>query len=641
MRLGSAWWAAGGTLASRAHPVIASAASARRAASRSVTPACQASRRDAARGLVEGTRVEVAASTGPRPARLCPCQQLRAAAGIERRPGGQGLDALQAHRRGGVGSRPKPRRAPDELRARRPARARGPGCAGGARRRASGRRIRPPRHAGGRGGGGRPPVGRWARGLPSGADQAGRDALHRLQGAEAEGAGEAASPPSTSKPGAAARRRCAGSSWRPPHPRSSPPALRRGPAGGGGAGARRPPGASAACPGGLGGRRGGGQDQAVAEGQPRRSARREMSRPWGCSMPCRPWPRRSAHASVPATSRSTPWEWAPYGVVLGWHAANSPVWVPTVVTASALAAGNAVLTRPSARAAHGGAGAGGARAAWPADDRAARTRGRATGLGPSTCTRSAHASTATCKRQLAALGAALCGGRAHAPLHRRGLGQRRDDRAGGGRPRSGRPGGCGRRFRQRRQLCMAAKRIIVERAVWEVSSAPGWPPPWPPCGWATSPTRPPTSACWPSAAPAPAHGRRWPRPRPRRAGAGRWGERGAVLHPGPSSSSARGARRRPVAVGELRPAAWSGPRRGPRRDALALANDSPYGLGAAVFGPGEEVESAWPRAGDGRRGPPLPGSPRRGGRRRRQRHRRRPAWARALVFARRVHRAPA
>ena len=34
------------------------------------------------------------------------------------------------------------------------------------------------------------------------------------------------------------------------------------------------------------------------------------------------------------------------------------------------------------------------------------------------------------------------------------------------------------------QLCMAAKRIIVERAVWE-AFRPGWPPPWPPCGWAT------------------------------------------------------------------------------------------------------------------------------------------------------------
>ena len=53
--------------------------------------------------------------------------------------------------------------------------------------------------------------------------------------------------------------------------------------------------------------------------------------------------------SVPAVSGETRLEWAPYGVVLGWHAANSPVWVPTLVAASALAGGNAVLARPSSR----------------------------------------------------------------------------------------------------------------------------------------------------------------------------------------------------------------------------------------------------------------------------------------------------
>ena len=53
---------------------------------------------------------------------------------------------------------------------------------------------------------------------------------------------------------------------------------------------------------------------------------------------------------MPATSGTTRLEWAPYGVVLGWHAANSPVWVPTVVAASALVAGNALLARPASRA---------------------------------------------------------------------------------------------------------------------------------------------------------------------------------------------------------------------------------------------------------------------------------------------------
>ena len=53
---------------------------------------------------------------------------------------------------------------------------------------------------------------------------------------------------------------------------------------------------------------------------------------------------------MPAAGGTTLLEWAPYGVVLGWHAANSPVWVPTVVAASALVAGNALLARPASRA---------------------------------------------------------------------------------------------------------------------------------------------------------------------------------------------------------------------------------------------------------------------------------------------------
>ena len=110
-------------------------------------------------------------------------------------------------------------------------------------------------------------------------------------------------------------------------------------------------------------------DAAVAEvGQPRRFARRELDSALGLldALPAlaeaiRPRP-------VPAASGATLLEWAPYGVVLGWHAANSPVWVPTVVAASALVAGNAVLARPSlARAPHRGAGARGARPAWPGD----------------------------------------------------------------------------------------------------------------------------------------------------------------------------------------------------------------------------------------------------------------------------------
>ena len=54
---------------------------------------------------------------------------------------------------------------------------------------------------------------------------------------------------------------------------------------------------------------------------------------------------------LPATSGTTVLEWRPYGVVLGLHSANSPIWVPTVVSMSALVAGNAVVCRPSSRVA--------------------------------------------------------------------------------------------------------------------------------------------------------------------------------------------------------------------------------------------------------------------------------------------------
>ena len=173
--------------------------------------------------------------------------------------------------------------------------------------------------------------------------------------------------------------------------------------------------------GGPGGRRAAVVDQAVAEvGQPRRFARRELESALGLldALPAlaeaiRPRP-------VPATSGSTLLEWAPYGVVLGWHAANSPVWVPTVVTASALAAGNAVLARPSARARRTGAlvlealGA-----AWPADAivRVDLPGPEAEPLvwDPNVHAVVAHASTATCKRQLAAWGRPTRRARACAP----------------------------------------------------------------------------------------------------------------------------------------------------------------------------------------------------------------------------------
>ena len=114
-------------------------------------------------------------------------------------------------------------------------------------------------------------------------------------------------------------------------------------------------------------------------------------------------------------SGETRLEWAPYGVVLGWHAANSPVWVPTLVAASALAGGNAVLARPSSRTrVTTGLVLDAIASAWPQD---AVTVVDAPGpeaeplvWDPGVHAVVAHASTRTCKRQLAGLGAAYAAG---------------------------------------------------------------------------------------------------------------------------------------------------------------------------------------------------------------------------------------
>jgi benzaldehyde dehydrogenase (NAD) len=91
-------------------------------------------------------------------------------------------------------------------------------------------------------------------------------------------------------------------------------------------------------------------DGAVREGgMPRKFAERELRSALllldalsGFADALRPRP-------VSAVSGTTTLEWHPYGVVLGLHSANSPVWVPTVVSMSALVAGNAVVCRPSRR----------------------------------------------------------------------------------------------------------------------------------------------------------------------------------------------------------------------------------------------------------------------------------------------------
>lgn len=214
--------------------------------------------------------------------------------------------------------------------------------------------------------------------------------------------------------------------------------------------------------------------QAVTEvGQPRKFATREVesARALLGALPAfadaiRPSERTTRSGSLRI-------DWQPFGVILGWHAANSPVWVPVVVAASALVAGNAVISRPSRRTIRtttrvidvlsGG---------WP--EGSVQT----IDVHPVTAERLlahegidavvAHCSTDTCKRHLGVLGKAYgedgsrlrpyipeaSGNDALIVLDGADL-----DLAAAAAALAG--------FANGGQLCMAAKRLIVEAAVWE------------------------------------------------------------------------------------------------------------------------------------------------------------------------------
>jgi acyl-CoA reductase-like NAD-dependent aldehyde dehydrogenase len=335
-------------------------------------------------------------------------------------------------------------------------------------------------------------------------------------------------------------------------------------------------------------------DAAVAEvGQPRRFARRELASALGLLDALPTLAEAIRPRWVPAVSGSTRLEWAPYGVVLGWHAANSPVWVPTVVAASALVAGNAVLARPSSRARRTGAlvleaiGA-----AWPAG---AIVRVDLPGPAAEPLVWDAgvhavvaHASTQTCKRQLAGLGAAYAAGARMRPYIPEGSG---NDAmivlAGADLERAGQAAAIGG-FANAGQLCMAAKRIIVERAAWEafrprLAAAVGGLRVGDPDDEATDVGPLPEGRARAAA----------------RAALAEALARGGVVVVGEGE---RGAHFTPTVVelprAALDVALWRQESFAPLRgltladdpaDALALANDTPFGLGAAIFGGGEEV----------------------------------------------------
>jgi acyl-CoA reductase-like NAD-dependent aldehyde dehydrogenase len=335
-------------------------------------------------------------------------------------------------------------------------------------------------------------------------------------------------------------------------------------------------------------------DAAVAEaGQPRRFARRELASALGLldALPAlaeaiRPRP-------VPAASGTTTLEWAPYGVVLGWHAANSPVWVPTLVAASALAAGNAVLARPSSRVRRTtGLVLEALAGPWPADAlvvvEAPGPQAEPLVWDPGVHAVVAHASTATIRRQLAGLGAAYADGAPLRPYIAEGSG---NDAmivlAGADLDRAAQAAALGG-FANGGQLCMAAKRMIVERPVWpdylpRLRAAVGALRLGDPADPDTdlAPLREGPARAWARAALAEA----------RAAGAqlvvGE-GERGDFF-----TATIALLPRAALGVALWREEGFA-PLRGlvlaeDAEDALALANDTPFALGAAVFGPGEQI----------------------------------------------------
>ena len=335
-------------------------------------------------------------------------------------------------------------------------------------------------------------------------------------------------------------------------------------------------------------------DAAVAEArQPRRFATREVESALDLldAMPALAEAIRPR--AVPAVAGATELQWMPYGVVLGWHAANSPVWVPTVVAASALIAGNAVVARPSSRVRRTTALVLSALAsAWPQD---AIVVADLSGLeaeplvwDPGIQAVVAHASTGTCKRHLAGLGAAYARGATLRPYIAEGSGndamlvlEGADlDVAASAAALGG--------FANAGQLCMSAKRLIVARGVWEqfaprLVAAVG-------ALRVGDPDDPDTDI-----GPLP-HGPARDRARAALAEAHARGGRVVV------GEGERGEHFTPTIV-ELDPtmcdlALWREESFAPLRGlivvededaALRLANDTPYALGAAVFGSSERV----------------------------------------------------
>ncbi len=214
-------------------------------------------------------------------------------------------------------------------------------------------------------------------------------------------------------------------------------------------------------------------DSAVAEiDQPRRFAERELSTALAFAAALPDLAESLRPARVPAVSGRTDLEWRPFGVALGWHAANAPTWVPALVTLSALIAGNATISRPSARAVRTGSAVVEALARpWP--EGAVRVVDLdATEALPllwhdRVHVVVAHGSTATCRRHVAALGRAYLDGARMRPYIPEASGNDALLVLDGADPDRAAEAAAIGGFANGGQLCMAAKRIIVQRSVWD------------------------------------------------------------------------------------------------------------------------------------------------------------------------------
>ena len=174
---------------------------------------------------------------------------------------------------------------------------------------------------------------------------------------------------------------------------------------------------------------------------------------------------------VPARTGRTRLHFEPYGVVFGWHAANSPIWVPTLVALSALVGGNTVIGRPSRRASRTTRAVLEAiSASWPhgavqvadLDPAAAEALIVHPGVGSVI----APASTETCRRHLGLLAAAYADGAPLRPYIPEASGNDACVVLAGADLAAAAQAIALGGFANAGQLCMAAKRVIVDRAVW-------------------------------------------------------------------------------------------------------------------------------------------------------------------------------